>query len=235
MREHPLHKKYHLLIVDDEEAIRDMVEFSLDKYHLKVDGVPDCASATRYLAHRQPDLILLDWMLPDNSGIEYAKQLRQHSELSAIPIVMLTAKAEEANKIRGLDEAMVDDYVTKPFSPKELAARIRAVLRRVPPTKKSLQLECLQLDFDNRRVTINQTPLSLTAKQFKLLHFFMANTNKVYTRQQLVDALNSDNSFIDERSIDRQVKRLRDVLQAHGYDGYIKTVRGHGYQMVSKL
>lgn len=235
MEANQLHKKYHLLIIDDEEAIRDMVEFSLEKYHFKIDGVADCSSAEAFLAHTHPDLILLDWMLPDNSGIEYAKQLRKHVDLAHIPIVMLTAKAEEANKIRGLDEAMVDDYVTKPFSPKELAARIRAVLRRAPPVKKTLSIDGLQLDFDNRTATVNQTPLTLTAKQFNLLHFFMTHTNKVYTRQQLVDALVESNSYIDDRSIDRQVKRLRDVLKEHQYHNHIQTVRGHGYKMVNKL
>lgn len=230
-----LYKKYHLLIIDDEEAIRDMVEFSLEKYHFKIEGVADCTSASHYLVHTQPDLILLDWMLPDNSGIEYAKYLRKHPDLAHIPIVMLTAKAEEANKIRGLDEAMVDDYVTKPFSPKELAARIRAVLRRAPPAQKTLSIQYLQLNFDDRTATIKQSTLSLTAKQFNLLHFFMTNTNKVYTRQQLVDALAESNSYIDERSIDRQVKRLRDALQEYDYHHYIQTVRGHGYKMVNKL
>lgn len=231
-----MHKKYHILIIDDEEAIRDMVEFSLHKFNFKIEGVADCEKAMQYLANTRPDLILLDWMLPDQSGIEFAKRLRQQDNFARIPIIMLTAKAEEANKLRGLNEAMVDDYVTKPFSPKELAARMRAVLRRTPDEQnKNLTIADLQLQFDTRQASIQQIPLQLTAKQFNLLHFFMANTDKVYTRKQLVDALVEDSHYIDERSIDRQIKRLRDVLAEFNYDNYIQTVRGHGYKMVSKL
>jgi two-component system phosphate regulon response regulator PhoB len=230
-----LHKKYHLLIIDDEEAIRDMVQFSLEKYHFKIEGCADCRSAKIYLANKLPDLILLDWMLPDESGIEFAKFLRQDSRYKTIPIVMLTAKAEEANKVRGLEEAEVDDYVTKPFFPRELAARLRAVLRRASPQASNIiSVAGLTINHDDREVEANNQQVVLTAKQFNLLYFFVTHADKVYTRKQLVDALATHHEYIDERSVDRQIKRLRDALQPYNCEHFIETVRGHGYKFASK-
>ncbi len=230
-----LHKKAHILIIDDEEAIRDMVEFSLEKYQIRVKGAADCAAADAFLAKQHPDLILLDWMLPEQSGVEYAKQLHSQPSTKDIPIIMLTAKAEEKDKVRGLDEAQADDYVTKPFSPRELAARIRAVLRRTPGAEATPGFADLHIDFDNRSVRIGGEAVSLTAKQFNLLHFFSTHSDKVHTRQQLVDGLATHGEVIDERSIDRQLKRLRDALKPYAYDTHLQTVRGHGYKLVTKL
>lgn len=228
--------KPQLLIIDDEEAIRDMVKFSLEKYQFKIDGCPDCASAERYLQQSVPDLILLDWMLPEKSGIEFAKSLRAQASTQHIPIIMLTAKAEEANKVRGLEEAKADDYVTKPFSPRELAARINSVLRRSVKQQPDdiFTWGPLRLDFAKRQVSVAEQAVELTAKQFNLLYFFITHPNKVYTRQQLVEVLSQTNDYIDERSIDRQVKRLRDALMPFACEQMIETVRGHGYTLVSQ-
>ena len=171
-------------------------------------------------------------MLPDQSGIEFAKLLKNNPKIDTIPIIMLTAKAEEENKIKGLSQAKVDDYVTKPFSPRELIARINAVLRRstANDAKNILQFNTLKLDFDKRVVSITNKKMDLSAKLFNLLYFLLSHRDRVYTRQQLLDALARVNEFYDERSVDRQVKRLRDVLQPYGYAQHIKTIRGHGYQ-----
>lgn len=228
-----MHKIYHILIIDDEDAIRDMVQFSLKRYQFNVTGVADCTAAAQYLQQQTPDLILLDWMLPDKSGIEFAQHIRTESRLRHIPIVMLTAKAEEANKLRGFNEAEVDDYITKPFSPKELAARLRAVLRRVPPQQTVKRVNNLELDYQQRKLFVGEQEITMTAKQFNLLHLLMENVNKVYTRRQIVERL-SQYDYIDERSIDRQVKRLRDTLKPYDYHNHIKTIRGHGYKMVDK-
>jgi two-component system phosphate regulon response regulator PhoB len=225
-----------ILIIDDEEAIRDMLRFTLEKQHFSILEAGDCRQADKILAAQTPALILLDWMLPDHSGIEYATTLKKNATTANIPIIMLTAKAEEYNKIRGFEEAQVDDYVTKPFSPRELAGRIKAVLRRgmAPDVGDNINFASLTLDHDRRLVTIAGQPVELTPKLFKLLYFFLTHRDKVYSREQILDALAKSNEFLDERSVDRQVKRLRDILMTHDYADYIKTIRGHGYQFVSK-
>ena len=225
-----------ILIVDDEQAIREMLNFNLCGHGFDVLEAADCATAATTLATQQPDLILLDWMLPDQSGIEFAKVLRNNPKMDAIPIIMLTAKAEEDNKIKGFSQAKVDDYVTKPFSPRELIARIEAVLRRSGGSSANsniVETGELKLDFDKREVMIAEQKIDLSAKLFNLLHFFLTHRDRVYTRQQLLDALAKTNEFYDERSVDRQVKRLRDILEQYGYAHHIKTIRGHGYQFVS--
>lgn len=226
-----------ILIIDDEQAIREMLHFNLRGHNFEAIDAPDCTTALQILAKQRPDLILLDWMLPDQSGIEFAKLLKNNPKTDTIPIIMLTAKAEEDNKIKGLSQAKVDDYVTKPFSPRELIARIEAVLRRGMAGYENEVLQCaaLKFNFTRREVTIAGQKLELSAKLFNLLHFFLTHPNRVYTRQQLLDALAKTNEFYDERSVDRQVKRLRDVLKQHHYDHYIKTIRGHGYQFLSVI
>ncbi len=226
-----------ILIIDDEQAIREMLHFSLRGHNFKAIDAPDCATALQVLAQQRPDLILLDWMLPDQSGIEFAKLLKSNPKTDTIPIIMLTAKAEEDNKIKGLSQGKVDDYVTKPFSPRELIARIEAVLRRGVTGYDSdvLEYAALKFNFTKREVTIADQKLELSAKLFNLLHFFLTHPNRVYTRQQLLDALAKTNEFYDERSVDRQVKRLRDVLKQYRYEQHIKTIRGHGYQFLSVI
>lgn len=226
-----------ILIIDDERAIREMLHFSLRGENFTVLDAPDCATALKILAQQRPDLILLDWMLPDQSGIEFAKLLKSDLKTDAIPIIMLTAKAEEDNKIKGLSQGKVDDYVTKPFSPRELIARIEAVLRRGFVRNDSKVIQCAELTFDftKREVIIANKKVELSAKLFNLLYFFLTHPDRVYTRQQLLDALAKTNEFYDERSVDRQVKRLRDVLKQHHYAQHIKTIRGHGYQFLSMI
>jgi len=226
-----------ILIVDDEQAIREMLHFSLQQHGFSVLNATDCAMAIAILAKHRPDLILLDWMLPDKSGIEFAKILKSDVKTDTIPIIMLTAKAEEDNKIKGLTQAKVDDYVTKPFSPRELAARIKAVLRRGTSgdLDDSLKFNDLVLEFAKREVRIANKKVILSAKLFNLLHFFLTHRDRVYTRQQILNALAKTNEFHDERSVDRQIKRLRDVLQQYHYARYIKTIRGHGYQFTGEV
>ncbi len=226
-----------VLAIDDEQAIREMLSFSLEKQGVTLFEAADCSQASRILQQESIDLILLDWMLPDQSGIEFTQQLRKDKASKNIPIIMLTAKAEESNKLRGLEEAQVDDYVTKPFSPRELFARMKTVLQR--SNKNAAQdyfdFNELHLDYKTRQLFIQKEVVEITAKQFNLLHFFLGHQDKVFTRQQLLDALAKGNDFHDERSIDRQVKRLRDVLQPFGYHDYVHTIRGHGYKFTSQL
>ena len=194
-----------------------------------------------YLQQKRPQVILLDWMLPDQSGIDFAKRLRSHVATLDLPIIMLTAKAEERNKLRGFEEARVDDYITKPCSIKELIARIHAILRRRPKPDQSklnqvqqIQFAQLRLNLDQKSLSIENSEVKITPKLFELLHFFLTHRDKVYSRSQLLDHL-AANNFYDERTMDRQIKRLRDLLEPFGMADYLMTVRGHGYQFVSKL
>jgi len=226
-----------ILIVDDEEAIRTMLRCTLEPAGFIVTDVADCTQAWQQLqAKNRPDLLLLDWMLPDQSGIDFAKRLRNHTATADLPIIMLTAKAEERNKLKGLEEARVDDYITKPFSIRELIARINTVLRRgsIQHQDGQIQFASLTLNLDHRTVFINNQDIKITPKLYAVLHFFLTHRDKVYTRQQLLDQLAADH-FYDERTMDRQIKRLRDLLQPFAMAEYLVTVRGHGYQFVSKL
>lgn len=226
-----------ILIVDDEAAIRNMLRCALEPAGFIVIDLADCTQAWSVLqAKNPPDLLLLDWMLPDQSGIEFAKRLRNHAATADLPIIMLTAKAEERNKLKGLEDARVDDYITKPFSIKELIARINTVLRRGPIQNHDgqIQFASLILNLDHKTVFINNQEINITPKLYAILYFFLTHRDKVYTRQQLLDNLAAD-SFYDERTIDRQIKRLRDLLEPSGMADYLKTVRGHGYQFVSKI
>lgn len=226
-----------VLAIDDEHAIREMLKFSLEKQGVTLFEAADCQSAMQILAKEDIDLILLDWMLPDQSGIEFAQQLRKNKISKAVPIIMLTAKAEESNKLRGLEEAEVDDYVTKPFSPRELLARMKTVLRRSGKevAQDEFRFKTLHLNYKTRELFIGEQLIKITAKQYNLLHFFLGHQDKVFTRQQILDALAKGNDYYDERSIDRQVKRLRDILQPYDYDQYVQTIRGHGYSFASKV
>jgi two-component system phosphate regulon response regulator PhoB len=218
-----------LLIVEDEAAIRDMVGFALPSAEFKLLAAENVAQAMRFIADEIPDLILLDWMLPGKSGIEFAKELKRSQLTCDIPIIMLTAKAEEEHKIKGLEAA--DDYVTKPFSPRELIARIRSVLRRGPliTPQGLLQVEQLCLNVTTHQVTVNQSIVKLTPQEYQLLHFFLTHQDRIYSREHLIHHLWGGNSEVSDRTVDVQVKRLRQALAPFGYDQIIKTVRSEGY------
>jgi len=183
------------------------------------------------MAEMVPDLILLDWMMPGISGVELASKLRQLNRTSRLPIIMLTARGEEEDKIRGL-EAGADDYVTKPFSPKELIARINAVLRRTAEDNEGDTLEtgAMKLDTIGHRVSINNQPLELGPTEFRLLHFFMTHKDRVFSRSQLLDQVWGDHVYIEERTVDVHIRRLRRALESFDCAKYIQTVRGSGYR-----
>jgi two-component system phosphate regulon response regulator PhoB len=221
----------HILIVDDEPGIRQMLSFTLagDGYGCAEAG--DIEEAQASLLSRRPDLILLDWMLPGISGIDFARRLKRDSRTADIPIIMLTAKTEESDKIKGLDSG-ADDYITKPFSTRELLARVRAVLRRTKVTEEAeaVTVNSLRLDTQTHRVAIDDRPLELSPTEFRLLHFFLTHPERVYTRSQLLDEVWGNEAYIEERTVDVHIRRLRKILEPHGYDEYIQTVRSVGYR-----
>ncbi len=220
-----------LLLVEDEEAIREMLSFSLKRSGFEVETAEDVAVARRRLADRLPDLIILDWMLPDVSGVEFARALKKDEATRELPIIMLTARVEEDDKVRGLD-AGADDYMTKPFSPRELVARITAVLRRAAPggATELVDVEGLVLDLASHRVTANDKTVQLGPTEFRLLSFFMTHPERVYSRGQLLDRVWGGNVYVEERTVDVHIRRLRKALSDHGYDRFIQTVRGAGYR-----
>jgi len=224
-------KKTTLLIIEDEVDIRDMIRFSSPSQEFDWWEADSVSEAIRLLSDRRPDLILLDWMLPGRSGISFIQWIKKRVSLQNIPIIMLTAKAEEENKVRGLTIG-ADDYVIKPFSPKELLARIRAVLRRGGPAEPNDKVEYrdLVLHQDRREVLINDHLLALTPIEYQMLALFMKNFNKIYTRNQLILSIWGTNADVDDRTVDVHIRRLRNKLKPYHYDVLIKTVRGVGYQ-----
>jgi two-component system phosphate regulon response regulator PhoB len=224
-----------ILIIEDEKAIREMIRFALSSTGFEIIEAGNATEAKKKIATNLPDLILLDWMLPDISGIEYLKKLRNNNQLKNIPVIMLTAKAEEENKVKGLD-AGADDYITKPFSPNELIARIKTIFRRgvfITPDG-IIQFHQLKLNVDTYEVSINDIPITLTQIEYKLLHFFLTHQDRVYHRSQLLDYIWGVGHFIEERTVDVTVRRLRERLRTQGYDTYIKTIRSIGYQFSEK-
>lgn len=224
-----MHKR--ILIVEDEASIRDMVAFALRRVDMEVLQASDARSALIALADGAPDLILLDWMLPGASGITLAKKLRSDERTRQVPVIMLTAKGAEQDKVEGL-EAGADDYITKPFSPKELMARIKAVLRRRAPqlTDDLIRIGTLTLDPATHRVHGGETTLSVGPTEFRLLHFFMTHTERVFSRAQLLDQVWGDHVFVEERTVDVHIRRLRKALEPSGHEQHIETVRGAGYR-----
>lgn len=220
-----------ILLVEDEAAIREMVCLALERAGFTVWQAEDGASADRVLADGMPDLILLDWMLPGASGLEIARHLRRDEVTREVPIIMLTARSEEEDCIRGLDSG-VDDYMTKPFSPRELVARIRALLRRTSKAEADGTLDAggLVLDTISHRVSAAGEPLDMGPTEFRLLQFFMTHPERVYSRAQLLDMVWSRGSFVEERTVDVHIRRLRKVLENGGYDRMVQTVRGAGYR-----
>lgn len=225
-----------ILMVEDEAAIREMVCFTIAQAGYEMFEAGCVADARIAIADSMPDLILLDWMLPDVSGIEYARTLKKDEATRHIPIIMLTARGDELDKIRGLDMG-ADDYITKPFSVKELQARIKAVLRRTSPllTEDVIDIEGLRLDMSSHRVTANDASLEMGPTEFRLLHFFMTHAERVFSRGQLLDRVWGGNVYIDERTVDVHIRRLRKALESEYYDRYVQTVRGSGYRFSTKV
>ena len=221
----------NILLVEDEPAIQQMVAMALRKAGYDVAMASDASEAQTQIAGQLPDLMLLDWMLPGISGVEYARQLKKNDLTREVPIIMLTARGEESDKIRGFDSG-ADDYVTKPFSPRELVARINAVLRRASPHVAADVIEVggLRLDAAGHRVTVQEEVLPMGPTEYRLLHFFMTHPERVYSRSQLLDRVWGGDVYVEERTVDVHILRLRKVLAAHGYDRLIQTVRGAGYR-----
>lgn len=220
-----------ILVVEDEEAIREMVAFGLGRAGYEVDEAEDCQAARTAVADHMPDLILLDWMLPDVSGLEFARSLRRDDMTRDIPVIMLTARTQEDDKVRGL-EGGVDDYITKPFSARELVARIKAVMRRSAPEGDSDEVAAngLVMNLASHRIVADGTPIELGPTEFRMLKFFMTHQDRVYSRGQLLDHIWGGNVFVEERTVDVHILRLRKALAATGYDRLIQTVRGAGYR-----
>ncbi|MDU0354254.1 phosphate regulon transcriptional regulator PhoB [Paraglaciecola aquimarina] len=225
-----------ILLVEDEAPIRDMLKFVLEQSGYETIEAEDYQVALDRIVEPYPDLILLDWMLPGGTGIQLAKKLKQHEYARDIPIIMLTAKGEEEDKIRGL-ESGADDYVTKPFSPKELVARVKAVIRRVTPTSSedAIEFKGLRLDPVSHRVTSNDSPIEMGPTEFKLLHFFMTHAERVYSREQLLDNVWGTNVYVEDRTVDVHIRRLRKALSVFSHENMIQTVRGAGYRYSTKI
>ena len=221
-----------ILVVEDEPAIQELIAVNLEHAGHRVQRAHSAAEADALIREVRPDLILLDWMLPDVAGTVLARKLRADSRSKDIPIIMLTARAQEQDKVEGLD-AGADDYITKPFSPKELMARIKAVLRRRSPqlTDDLINVEGLQLDPAAHRVSSAGQELRVGPTEFKLLHFFMTHPERVYSRMQLLDQVWGDHVFVEERTVDVHIRRLRQALEPTGHDRLIETVRGTGYRL----
>jgi two-component system phosphate regulon response regulator PhoB len=221
----------HILIVEDDPAIQDMLSIAFSMTHFKIYQAEDVRAAQLIMADHRPDIILLDWMMPEVSGIEFARRLKKSQETQDIPILMLTARGEEDDRLRGFDVG-VDDYITKPFSPKELMARISAVLRRVKGYSQLQTIESGQLKIlpDEHRVFVGDSELNIGPTEYKLLHFFMTNIERVFSRAQLLDRVWGGSVYIEERTIDVHIRRLRKILAESGYDYMVQTVRGVGYR-----
>lgn len=223
-----------LLVVEDESAIRELLVLALRPEGFVVHEAADVQTALVFLFDKRPDLILLDWMLPDQSGLDFARRLRRDTATRDIPIILLTARAEEGDKIRGL-ESGADDYITKPFSVRELLARIRAVLRRTTPGLGSaLNMEGLILDPSTHRVLRNDQTIPLGPTEFRLLEFFMTHPERAYSRAQLIDQVWGGQVYIDERTVDVHIRRLRKALTPSGCERLVQTVRGIGYRFSAK-
>jgi len=223
-----------ILIIEDEPGIQELLKFNLGHHGHEVIVASDAEEASARMRDSLPDLILLDWMLPGASGIELARRIRSDPRLKDIPIIMLTARGDERDKVLGL-ETGADDYITKPFSPRELMARIQAVLRRRAPqmTEDTVEIAGLRLDPVAHRVHGDGSPLDLGPTEFRLLHFLMTHVERVYSRSQLLDQVWGDHVFVEERTVDVHIRRLRSALEPTGHDRLIQTVRGAGYRLSS--
>ena len=220
-------KHANILIVEDDPAIQDMLEFSLSAEAYTLHSAFTVKQGWDIIQNKSIDLVLLDWMLPDNSGIDLLHRIRKYH--SMLPVIMITAKAEEEDRILGLDVG-ADDYVTKPFSVRELNSRIQALLRRSMPDKQTLHIGDLFLDPTSHRVKVNETRLELSPTEFRLLHHFMTHTDRVFTRVQLLDQVWGTQVFVEERTVDVHIRRLRKQLEPFNLDSLLQTVHGSGYR-----
>ena len=223
-----------ILVVEDEPAIQELIAVNLTRQGHEVRRAATADEALRSIVDSLPDVILLDWMLPDAPGPSIARKLRSESRTRDVPIIMLTARADEEDKVAGLASG-ADDYITKPFSPRELEARIQAVLRRRTPqlTQEAVQVEGLIINPATRTVSGNGKTLKMGPTEFELLHFFMTHTDRVHTRAQILDQVWGDHVFIEDRTVDVHIRRLRDSLAPTGHDDLVDTVRGVGYRFLS--
>jgi two-component system phosphate regulon response regulator PhoB len=224
-----------ILIVEDEKPIRDMIAFGLRRAGFDVREAEDCSMARASIADHRPDLLLVDWMLPDQSGLELTRAVKRNPDTEDMPVIMLTARADEHDKVSGL-EGGADDYVTKPFSPRELLARINAVLRRSTPAGVggAVQAGGLSLDTASHRVTAGDQTVPLGPTEYRLLQFFMEHPERVYARGQLLDRVWGGNVYVEERTVDVHIRRLRKALEPFASDGLIQTVRGSGYRFSTR-
>ena len=220
-----------ILVVEDEQPIRDLIAFGLRRAGCDVALAEHSQAALASIGDRRPDLVLVDWMLPDMSGLELVRQLRRDSNTRDIPIMMLTARAEEADRVAGLDNG-ADDYLTKPFSARELLARIQAILRRSAPAGDAdrVNVEGLTLDQAGHRVVAEGKTVPLGPTEYRLLAFLMTHPDRVYSRGQLLDRVWGGNVYVEERTVDVHIRRLREALEPSGHDRLVETVRGSGYR-----
>jgi len=221
-----------ILVVEDEPAIQELISYSLRQAKHTVSSTKNAEEAMKIINEALPDLVLLDWMLPGMSGADFARMLRRAARTKDIPIIMLTARADESDKVTGL-ESGADDYITKPFSPRELLARIKAVLRRRAPEAADdvVEIGGLRLDSATHRVTADETEVVLGPTEFRLLHYLMTHSERVHSRSQLLDQVWGDHVFVEDRTVDVHIRRLRKALENVDKDGLVQTVRGSGYRL----
>jgi two-component system, OmpR family, phosphate regulon response regulator PhoB len=220
-----------VLVIDDEPDIREVMRFALEEAGFRVLEAGHADEARKTLLSDNPDLMLLDWMLPGRSGLELAKELKQSSRTRPIPIIMVSAKGEEEDRVRGL-ETGADDYIAKPFSPREMVARVNAVLRRSRPDDLAGEIEIggLRIDHVSHRVSANGRRIEIAPTEYRLLHFFMTHVNRAFSRSQLLDQVWGDQVYVEERTVDVHIRRLRKALEITGHDRLLQTVRGVGYR-----
>ncbi len=226
-----------VLIVDDEPDIREVMRFALEGADFNTLEAGHADEARRKIITDSPDLILLDWMLPGRSGLELAQQLKQNPKTRAIPVIMVSARADEVDRVRGLDKGEVDDYVTKPFSPRELVSRVKAVLRRSRPEHHhdgEIEVSGLYIDHTSHRVAANGKLLDVAPTEYRLLHFFMTRPDRAFTRSQLLDQVWGNQVYVEERTVDVHIRRLRKLLEPTNHHQLLQTVRGVGYRFSAK-
>ena len=221
-----------ILVIEDDEGIQDMLSFSLEPDGFKVLSACTAKQGWEIIENKQIDLVLLDWMLPDRSGMDLLHRIRKYH--SQLPVIMITARAEEEDRVLGLDVG-ADDYITKPFSVRELKSRIHAVLRRTMPDEQPIQIGDLYLDPVSQRVRVNEQELTLPPTEFRLLHYFMSHPDRVFTRGQLLDQAWGAQVYVEERTVDVHIRRLRKNLEPFNLDSLIQTVHGRGYRFSKQI
>ncbi|MDB4032549.1 phosphate regulon transcriptional regulator PhoB [Porticoccaceae bacterium] len=228
--------KHTILLVDDEMAIRTMLCVALEAAGYNVLQAENAQQAHGIIIDRSPDLVLLDWMMPGTTGLELLRRLKRDELTEKIPVIMLTAKAEEDSKISGLD-AGADDYIAKPFSPRELISRVKAILRRIGRDELKAPICVGEMVFDpvGHRVTIANDPIDLGPTEYRLLQFFLTHQERVYSRDQILDYVWGGNVYLDERTVDVHIRRLRKAISVAGHENYVQTVRGAGYRFSTQI